>query len=103
MPTQTPQRSVENHLAWAIVSLILFWPLAIPAIVNASKVNGLLAAGNHSGAQQAARAARMWARRATIFGIIWWVLSAACIPLAVVAAVDPTHTAGWISHLLGHS
>ena len=45
-PGQPPQQ-VDNNMTMSIVSIFLFWPLAIPAIINASKVNPLLAAGRH--------------------------------------------------------
>ena len=52
-----PPRTDGSHMGWAIGCVFLFWPLAIPAIVNASRANGLLAAGDRGGAEHAARAA----------------------------------------------
>lgn len=98
--TAEPPRPVENHLVWAVVSAFLFWPLAIPAIIHATRVDKLLAVGDHAGARRAASTARTWAVRATAVGIVWWVLSAACIPLAVVAAVDPVAAGSTLSDLL---
>jgi hypothetical protein len=87
---------VDNHLVWAVVGIVLFWPLGVPAAVHAVKVNRLSASGDHAGAMRAAGAARIWARRATIVGIVWWVLSALGVPLAVAAAIDPVTTAAWV-------
>ena len=56
-PQQYPpqgQPPVDNNMTMSIVSLFLFWPLAIPALINASKVNPALQAGDFAGAQQAA-------------------------------------------------
>ena len=39
-PGQPP--AVDNNMTMSIVSIFLFWPLAIPAIISASKVNPLL-------------------------------------------------------------
>ena len=45
-----PPQQIDNNMTMSIVSIFLFWPLAIPAIINASKVNGLVAAGDIAGA-----------------------------------------------------
>ncbi|GAA4216370.1 hypothetical protein GCM10022220_46550 [Actinocatenispora rupis] len=95
-PTPAPPRAVDSHLAWAIVSIVLFWPLGVPAAVNAVRADRLAASGDQARAVRSAGAARSWARRATVVGIVWWVLSIACVPLAVSAAIDPTATAAWV-------
>ena len=46
--------TVDNNMTMSIVSIFLFWPLAIPAIINASKVNPLLVQGDIAGAEAAA-------------------------------------------------
>jgi hypothetical protein len=56
-----PPGTVPNHLVGAILSTILCcWPLGIPAIVYAAKVNGLLARGDLAGAQAASKSANTW-------------------------------------------
>jgi interferon-induced transmembrane protein len=90
-----------THMGWAIGCVFLFWPLAIPAIVNASRAHARLAAGDRGGAERAARSARTWATWATVVGIIWWVL--ACCPLGILAAADPTDVSSAVAHLLGRS
>jgi interferon-induced transmembrane protein len=62
----------------SIVSIFLFWPLAIPAIINASKVNPLLQQGDYAGAQAAAAESRKWSKLALIIGIIGWIVGIIC-------------------------
>lgn len=69
--------SIPNHLAWAIVSTILGTCLCCPlgllgivGIVHASKVNSLLAQGDHAGAQSASNTAKTWCWVATALAII---------------------------------
>ncbi|GIG57441.1 hypothetical protein Lfu02_18130 [Longispora fulva] len=68
-PNQPPQ--IDNNMTMSIVSIFLFWPLAIPAIINASKVNGFLAAGDYASAQQAATDSKKWSKLAIIIGLVW--------------------------------
>lgn len=51
----------DNYLVWAILSTILCcWPLGIPAIVNATKVEKLWNLGNKTEAKQRSEKAKMW-------------------------------------------
>jgi hypothetical protein len=52
--------------------------LAIPAIINASKVNPLLQQGDYAGAQAAAAESKKWSKLALIIGIIWIALTVVC-------------------------
>src|SRR4051794_41306825 len=63
---QPPQ--VDNNMTMSIVSIFLFWPLAIPAIINASKVNPALQMGDYAGAQAAAAESKKWSKLAIIIG-----------------------------------
>ncbi|HZN18281.1 MAG TPA: CD225/dispanin family protein [Micromonosporaceae bacterium] len=84
-PQQPPQ--VDNNMTMSIVAIFFFWPLAIPAIINASKVTPLLQQGNYAGAQQAAAESKRWSKLALIIGIVLWVLSLlCCVGYAVVVA-----------------
>jgi hypothetical protein len=58
----------------SIVSIFFFWPLAIPAIMNASKVNERLAVGDVAGAQAASTESKKWSKLAFIIGAILYVL-----------------------------
>ena len=42
----------NNYLAWSIASIILFWPLGIAAIINATKVDPAWQMGNAAMAQE---------------------------------------------------
>jgi hypothetical protein len=68
-PAQPPE--INNNMTMSIVSIFLFWPLAIPAIINASKVNTLLQHGDYHGAQAAANESRKWSKLAIIIGLVW--------------------------------
>lgn len=71
---QQPAPHISNYLAWAIVCIFLCWPLAIPAIVYASKVNNLIAMGDYEGAMNASKNAKTFCLIATILGAIALVL-----------------------------
>src|SRR5690349_9994276 len=53
-PPQGQPQPIDNNMTMSIVAIFLFWPLAIPAIINASKVNPALQVGDYAGAQNAA-------------------------------------------------
>ena len=73
MNTSSP--AVSNNLVWAILStLFCCIPLGIVSIVQAAKVNGLLAAGDIAGARDAADKAKKWAIYAAVAGIVVFVL-----------------------------
>src|SRR5256886_15798183 len=72
--------TVPNYLVPAIISIFCCWPLAIPAIIFATQVNGKVAAGDIAGAQDASKKAKMFSFIAIgigileiIFGIIYVV------------------------------
>lgn len=51
----------DNYLVWAILSTILCcWPLGIPAIVNATKVEKLWNEGNKEEAKQKSEKTKIW-------------------------------------------
>jgi hypothetical protein len=69
---------IDNNLTMSIVSIFLFWPLAIPAIINANKVNPLLMQGDYAGAQAAAAESKRWSKLALIVGLVLWAISIIC-------------------------
>jgi len=83
-PQGGPQ--IDNNMTMSIVSIFLFWPLAIPAIINASKVNPLLQQGDYNGAQAAAAESKKWSKLALIIGLILWGISILCCIGQVVLA-----------------
>ncbi|PZG16885.1 hypothetical protein C1I95_16645 [Micromonospora craterilacus] len=76
-PPQPPQQ-IDNNMTMSIVAIFLFWPLAIPAIINASKVNPLLQQGDYAGAQAAAAESKKWSKWALIVGIAWIAIVVLC-------------------------
>jgi hypothetical protein len=69
---------IDNNMTMSIVSIFLFWPLAIPAIINASKVNPLLMQGDYAGAQAATAESKRWSKLALIIGLIGWAVGIVC-------------------------
>ena len=73
MNTSTP--NIPNHLVWAILTTpFCCLPLGIVSIINAAKVNSLVAAGDIAGAQAASAAAKKWAIWSAVAGPIFIVL-----------------------------
>ena len=65
---------VPNYLVPAIISIFCCWPLAIPAIIFATRVNSSVASGNMAAAQEASAQAKKFMKLAFIVGGICWVL-----------------------------
>jgi Interferon-induced transmembrane protein len=84
-----PQQ-VDNNMTMSIVSIFLFWPLAIPALINASKVNTLLQTGDIAGAQQASAESKKWSKLAIIVGIIAYAVCCIGYILLFVVAASAT-------------
>ncbi|MGC9666705.1 CD225/dispanin family protein [Planosporangium sp. 12N6] len=92
-PQGPPPPPVNNNMTASIVSIFLFWPLAIPAIINASKVNPLLQQGDYAGAQAAATESRKWSKLAIIIGICLWVVSIlCCVGAGILSAISSSST-----------
>ena len=82
---------INNNMVLAIVSVFFFWPLAIPAIINASRVNDLVARGDHAGAQHAAAQAKKFGKLGIIIGAVLTLLICAVSGCsAVLVASSPT-------------
>ena len=82
-PTPTPNPSANignrperpnNYLGLAIACIIFCWPLGIPSVVNAAKVNRLWDEGNYEEAQEASDSARSKGTTGLIIGIVINVL-----------------------------
>ena len=87
-----PQQ-IDNNMTMSIVSIFLFWPLAIPAIINASKVNPLVQQGDIAGAQAAAAESKKWSKMALIVGLVLWAVSSvSCIIYFVIFAAAASST-----------
>jgi hypothetical protein len=82
---QSAQASVPNYLVQAILTTIFCClPFGIVSIVYAAQVNGKVAAGDHAGALESSRSARMWAWIAFGSGL---VLGVGYLILVVVGAI----------------
>ena len=76
----------SNYMVGSIIAIFCCWPFAIPAIVNAAKVNSEWAAGNAAGAEAASQAAKKWMTIAFVLGIIY-----------VIVMIIGSTTLGWFS------
>jgi hypothetical protein len=66
--------AVPNYMVPAIISIFCCWPLAIPAIIFAAKVNGQVAAGDMAGAQDSSKKAKMFAFIGIGIGVALWLI-----------------------------
>jgi hypothetical protein len=66
--------TVPNYLVPAIISIFCCWPLAIPAIIFATQVNGKVAAGDIAGAQDASKKAKTFSFIAIGLGVAVWLI-----------------------------
>ena len=64
----------NNYLAWSILSIFLYWPLGIVAIINATKVDPAWQMGNAAMAQEHSNKARKFSMIATIIGAVGFVI-----------------------------
>lgn len=63
-----PSRKPSSYLGWAIACIILFWPVAIAAIYNASQVNSAWQTGQYTEAQIRSEQAKMFCTVASCIG-----------------------------------
>ena len=80
--------TVPNYLVPAIISIFCCWPLAIPAIIFATQVNGKVAAGDIAGAQDASKKAKMFSFIAIGLGILCYVIVGLFYGVAIIAALS---------------
>jgi interferon-induced transmembrane protein len=69
---------MDNNMGMAIVALVLFWPLGLPAILSSSKVQPSLDRGDYYGAQKALADSKKWSKYALIATGVWFGLGALC-------------------------
>ena len=62
---------IKNYMVWSILSVLMFWPTGIPAVLNAIKVNSAKGSGDLALAQDASARAKKWCKISTIiYGIL---------------------------------
>lgn len=76
---------ISNYL-WQSIVVTIFccWPLGIPAIVNAAKVDGMKARGDIHGAMEASASAKKWC---WISLASWVVLFVICMIFGLIGAM----------------
>lgn len=84
------QEQPKNHLAWAIVSVVLCFPFGIPAILNATKVYPLWKDGHYEEALQASRKAKRWAIIGVVCNAVFYTLYILFIAAAVIVTIHNT-------------
>lgn len=84
--------TIPNYLVPAIISIFCCWPLAIPAIIFATQVNGKVAANDPAGAQEASAKAKKFMKLAFIVGSICWVLFILFYLIVGIAALSTSST-----------
>lgn len=89
-PGPGPGPQINNNMGMSILAIFLFWPLAIPAIINASKVNPALQAGDYATAQHHAEESKKWSKWAIIVGLVWIGIVILCVCLSVILASAST-------------
>ena len=67
--------TVPNYLWQSIVLIFCCWPLAIVAIVNATKVKPALEAGDEAAAREASAKAKKWCIITLIVGVVVWLIN----------------------------
>jgi len=77
----------HSNLGYAIAALALFFPLGIPAIIRATKVNRTWAAGDKERAWQLSLSARRLGRTGMIIGIVFYAIyMVACFAIGFASA-----------------
>jgi hypothetical protein len=74
-----PAAAPPGNLGWAIVAVLLFWPLAIPAFINYGRVEGSWYRGDPAGAYVASANVKKYGVIALCIGlvlvVIWFIVA----------------------------
>ena len=76
---------IADNMTMAVIAMFVFFPLAIPAVVYASRARDAVRAGNHEAAGVAARHSRFFSRAAFLVGSA--VLSVFCCMCLFMSAL----------------
>lgn len=72
----------KSHLGWAIVTILVSWPMGIVATVYASRVNGLWIQQRYDDARRAAKTARTWIT-------VGWAFQVVAIAVFALVVANP--------------
>lgn len=83
LPPPVPAQAIPNHLAWAIISMIVSFCMCcfvggipgVVAIVYAAQVNSKLSQGDEAGARRASDNAKTWCWVATAMAVLGVLLT----------------------------
>ncbi|MDA0568007.1 CD225/dispanin family protein [Streptomonospora sp. S1-112] len=82
----------NNFLVPAILAMFCCWPLAIPAILAAAKVNAQWNLGDYAGAQEEAAKAKRFTLIGVIIGVIVYVIGGISYFAIIAAAMSSVST-----------
>lgn len=87
--TLPPGETIPTYLWQSIATTLLCClPLGIVAIIQAAKVNGLMAAGDLDGARNASKAAKKWATISFVVGLVLGIIYTVVNVLVVMNASE---------------
>lgn len=85
----SPSEPPPSNLVWAILTTVLCCiPAGVVSIVFAAQVGGRWAAGDHAGAHDASRKARLWAIIAAVLGLAAYVLLGVSLAAGIMAVPE---------------
>jgi hypothetical protein len=76
-----------DHLAWAIVAILFFWPLAIAAFIQRNKIQPAWMMGDVATATKASNDTKKYGIIALCIGLVW-------IALVIILSVTAAATVG---------
>jgi interferon-induced transmembrane protein len=90
-----PQGEFKDNMGMSIGMIFLFWPTAIPAIMNASRAKASYQAGDYAGAQAAVEQSKKFSKISLIVGCCLWGLSVVCCIAEVIIGAASTSSSGY--------
>ncbi|MBE1874764.1 septum formation family protein [Myceligenerans pegani] len=100
-PTPEPARRVSARTGWVVAAFLLFWPLAVPALVQAVRAARDAAADRLDAARTASRRALGFAVAAICTGTL--LLAGSAVAVVMAPAWLPAGAAGYIPPVLAEA
>jgi hypothetical protein len=88
-PLSASSASIGDYMGWAVLSLFLFLPTGVVALVKASNANSKKAVGDYAGAAADADNAKQWCWLSAIIGIVL------IVALVAAAASNSSSSGGY--------